>query len=57
MMRYLCVTLLALLLSSCAKHWTGNAQDFAYIDLTTGEVSKLSKLAGKPVVLNFWADW
>jgi len=36
--------------------WSGNAQDFSFAAFS-GKTMKLSSLAGKPVVLNFWADW
>jgi thiol-disulfide isomerase/thioredoxin len=36
--------------------WTGNAQDFEVTGFD-GVKFKISKYAGQPVVLNFWADW
>lgn len=33
------------------------APDFAFTDLATGKVLKLSDLRDKPVYLNFWATW
>ncbi len=36
--------------------WTGNAQDFEVTGFD-GQKFKISKYAGQPVVLNFWADW
>jgi thiol-disulfide isomerase/thioredoxin len=38
------------------KAWSGNASDFAFTTFD-GKSLKLSSYAGKPLVLNFWADW
>ena len=57
-MRLLIPLLILLVLAGCAKpHWSGDAQDFSFKDFNTGQEMKLSSFAGKPVVLNFWADW
>ena len=47
--------LLGLALSGCAKKW-GNAPDFSF-NTFDGQTLALASTAGKPVVLNFWADW
>lgn len=39
-----------------AVAWTGNAQDFEVTGFD-GQKFNISKYAGQPVVLNFWADW
>jgi len=51
--------LLLIALGACSKPaaWTGSAPDFSFSDLGTGKSVQLSSYAGKPVVLNFWADW
>jgi thiol-disulfide isomerase/thioredoxin len=68
----LCLGLLALWLTGCnnslhktaqaqhdvptvAGNW-GNATDFTFTTFD-GKTEKLSSLAGKPLVVNFWADW
>ena len=49
---------LLLALAGCSKPgWTGDAQDFSFKNFATGKATRLSSYAGKPVVLNFWADW
>jgi hypothetical protein len=40
---------------AAAVAWTGNATDFTFSNFAGGQ-TKLSSL-GKPVLLNFWADW
>lgn len=57
-MRLVLPILLLLAFTGCAKpqHWTGNATDFSFKTFD-GKDMKLSSYAGKPVVLNFWADW
>ncbi len=42
--------------AGAAKAWSGNAADFTFTSFA-GKALKLSSFAGKPVVLNFWADW
>jgi cytochrome oxidase Cu insertion factor (SCO1/SenC/PrrC family) len=41
---------------AAARAWSGDALDFQFTSFA-GKTQKLSSLAGKPVVLNFWADW
>lgn len=57
-LRNLVPLFLLLAFTACAKpSWTGSAQDFTFQNFATGQPTKLSSYAGKPVVLNFWADW
>jgi thiol-disulfide isomerase/thioredoxin len=50
--------LVVLLLAACNKPATwGSAPDFTFKPLAGGADTKLSSLAGKPIVLNFWNDW
>ncbi len=42
--------------ASAGKAWTGGATDFTFTTFE-GKSMKLSSYAGKPLVLNFWADW
>jgi thiol-disulfide isomerase/thioredoxin len=57
MKRYL-MLLMLLALVGCTKSrtWTGDATDFTFTSFE-GKSVKLSSYAGKPVVVNFWADW
>jgi hypothetical protein len=41
---------------TAAVAWTGDAHDFGFKTFD-GKSLKLSSYAGKPLVLNFWADW
>jgi len=56
-MRKVALFFLLLALAGCAKHWSGNAQDFVFNNFNTGKQVHLKSYAGKPLVLNFWADW
>jgi hypothetical protein len=59
MLRHMLVSLLAalLILAGCPKPggW-GDAPDFSYTQ-SDGAQAKLSNLAGKVTVVNFWAVW
>jgi hypothetical protein len=52
------ISMFVLLLASCSKpqKWSGTAPDFKFTSFA-GKNMSLSALGGKPVVLNFWADW
>ena len=52
----ICVLLLVLPGCGPKAKWTGDATDFSFKSFD-GKALKLSSYAGKPVVLNFWADW
>lgn len=56
LMRIAMLGLLLLAVAGCPKRWTGGAPDFTYTTFG-GQSATLSSHAGKPVVLNFWADW